>query len=267
MPRKEKKSRKRRKRSRQPRSPQESPAHKNIQHVQQVQMQPAIPVPMQPAMPVPMQQRHPQQQMYPQQQMQGGMQMAKRGQRWPKLYSYKYYFCCGCQTQVCPPRAIQSFFYSQNVTDILFNLGCWAILLRPPASGAGAIMWVVFLLLSAMAISTVVGFVVSCQARSDLKKLIQNGPGSASNKKTKLAILMMTIALGITTFFYVFFTMFCFYYGLFATSSGNAVGSVLGGLLLIIGFMLLPFTLLWVSQLCQCLKMKKAADDCGSVVF
>lgn len=181
-----------------------------------------------------------------------------------KPYTYKFFFCCSCAEAAAPPVAIRKFFYSQNVIDLIFNSGCIGFLLRPPKPEGGAIGWVVFLLLLTMVISTIVGFVMSCLARSELSALMKGGKGSSPVKKTKLALLLMTIALGITVFFFVFFICFCLYFALIASKDDNDLAKALGALLLIFALLMLPFALMWGSQLCQALKMKNAVRDCGS---
>lgn len=181
------------------------------------------------------------------------------------LYAYKFYFCCGCCSKPSqPPKAIKTFFYSQNLLDLLFNTGTISFLLRPPSPSGGAIGWIVFILLSLMALSTIAGFVVSCQARSELKHLINNGKGSGPTGKTKLALNLMSVALGIICLFFIIFFFFCFYLAFIASKQGNAgLAAAIGGLALILALLMLPFALMWASQLLQCQKMKRALQECG----
>ena len=181
-----------------------------------------------------------------------------------KPYSYKFLFCCACASKVSPPKAIKSFFCCQNVIDLMSNTGAVYFMLSPPGSGASIVAWVIYILMSIMALCTVVGFVVSCMARSELKTLMLNGKGSSPIGKTTLALNLMTVALGITVFFYMSITLICFYIFLFASSSGNPLLAALGTLILIIGLIVLLMSLTWVSQLCQAIKLRSALEDCKS---
>jgi hypothetical protein len=191
------------------------------------------------------------------------------------LYSNSFFFCSTCVQNVPPAVAIKSFFCVENVLDALLFLS-WAYNTfagssssNPPApklnqtSGAGfvgTLMVAIVYIFYFQIVCLIAGFVLSFLARSELS--VVGAKGSWPVQKTKLALLlyMIYIIINVTLFAIIFGVLIVT--TVFAGSAGGsqAAGAV-GFFAILIALLMLPFALLWTSQLMQVCKMREAANE------
>ena len=183
---------------------------------------------------------------------------------WTQMYSNSFFFCSKCVEMVPPPRAIQSFFCCQNVIDIIWIINYLILALRPPQKDfpATTVFWIIFILGVIHVVCFIGGLIVSILARSELRVLNQNGRGSSPVGKTKIALLLYTIGLSIAVLFFCLFWGFAIYFIITYGTSGDVVSGFIAIVMIIFLIILLPYALIYISQLVQVLKMRNALRDC-----
>lgn len=101
------------------------------------------------------------------------------------------------------------------------------------------------------------GFVLSFLARSELNMV--GAKGSWPVAKTKLALLLYMIYLIINVVIFAIIFIILILFTVILAGASKEAGGGAGILGIIFILLLLPFALIWVSQLQQCCKMRDAA--------